>query len=68
MRKRLGFKDRKNEKKEGKYIQVQVNAEMNSKMVRVHINKKAFISRRFSWSLNFGLYELELSIIWSLIG
>ena len=28
---------------------------MNSKMVRVHFDKKAFISSGFSWSNNFGL-------------
>jgi len=29
-------------------IELQVKAQMNSKMVRVHIGKKAFISSRFS--------------------
>ena len=36
-----------------KYLQVK--AQMNSKMARVHIDKKAFISSGFSWSNNFGL-------------
>ena len=41
---------------------------MNSKMVRVHIDKKAFISSGFSCSNNFGTIRTWTSVIWSLIG
>ena len=40
---------------------------MNSKMVRVHIDKKAFISSGFSCSNNFGSIRTWTSVIWSLI-
>jgi len=34
MRKRLGFKDRKNEKKEGKYIQVLCTGQLTKKLAQ----------------------------------
>jgi len=40
---------------------------MNSKMIRVHIDKKAFISSGFSCGKIFGSVRTWTSVIWSLI-